>query len=75
MIVDLPGDAVYSIQWSYKHFGTFKARVNEKTKGRVAHKATTLEGVASTCTSHGVKRRQHMSSQEHKAGSLTRDWD
>ena len=33
-IVDLPGDAVYSIRWICKHFGTFKARVPETTAGK-----------------------------------------
>jgi len=33
-IVDLPGDAVYSIRCISKHFGTFKARVPETTAGK-----------------------------------------
>ena len=33
-IVDLPGDAVYSIRWNCKHFGTFKARVPDTTAGK-----------------------------------------
>jgi len=29
-ISDLPGDAVYSVRWTCKHFGTFRARVGDK---------------------------------------------